>query len=55
MGVLDREYMKPENDRRKLPRLVILPEKPTPSTWVKRLIYTLCGLILLMVVFGLLR
>lgn len=54
MGALDREYMKPEKEQRKLPRLVVLPEKATRNKWATRMIYFLCGLIGSMVVMRLL-
>lgn len=55
MGVLDREYMKQEKEQRKLPRLIVLPGKPTSNKLATRLIYFLCGLIISMVVLHLLK
>lgn len=55
MGVLERKYMKPEQEEKKLPRLVVLSDKPTSNKWAKRIIYFLCGLILSMVTLRLLQ
>lgn len=54
MGVLDREYMKSEQEQKNLPRLVVLSEKPHSNKWAMRIIYFLCGLIGSMVVLRLL-
>ncbi len=54
MGVLEREYMKPEEQQKILPKLVVLPEKPASNRWATRVIYFLCGLIISMVLLRLL-
>lgn len=56
MSIIERDYMKKEDEPKKLPELIVLPEVKAPQvTWVRNAMVFLITLIITMVTLRLLR